>query len=1120
MSPSASKRRKLDVQEDVEQEYQSSSSSKCNESTQNSPTQNKSQSPELNFKRVCKKKQHDYTENAQLVGREYSSSLFELQLDELKAETELSYEKKFKGVENVLHRLKSLIEKAEPRESKPISDASRLLQKSYGITVPYPDPKPDKNVAYKVAYERPSSFNVTGSYVLKTMTKSKSALGIDLIVVMPHSIFQNKDFLNYRYFYKRAYYLACIAAILESSSIKDYEYYFEYLHGNELHPILIVKPTLLSSAYEIHIIPAVSGSLFSLSKLRPNRNSIRSRKGDDPEPEKLLPTPFYNSSLSSDCNIESYFKLLHATSKISKGFKDACLLGRIWLRQRGFDGSICGGGFGHFEWAVMCAILLKGGIPKDYLALSSGYSSFQMFRSFLQFLSKSDLANKPFVLDTIDIGIQNSNIPVFYDSPREHNLLYKMSPWSYKLLQLEAKTTLDMLSDKNFNHFDSIFITKISQPLLRFDCSFSISHGLPRVHKFCADHIPKIRNFSNLLYHVLEKGLKDRVRLIYINEHKSTTWPIKSSQPPLTNDSVMVSVIFDPINVNRLVDYGPSAEEDVKAAEFRKFWGPKSELRRFKDGSILETLVWPTGSTQSVFENIVLYLVDRHWDSETAKKTKFIGGGMESLLPDLTTDHNQFKALQDAFKSLESQIRNLEGLPLQIKHLSSVDSQLRYTSIESPSFGPGRPMEKPADVVIEFEGSGKWPEDLTAIQRAKAAFLLRIGSLLEEANVNIKTRLGLENEYQYLQNCSFLDVIYLDGPVFRLRVNYDKEKALLQRQIKNKSNERHLRDDAVRALSVYKRDYMQLPLLTQSMCIQCTRFPLLSSSIRLVKLWFSHHMLCRHFGEEIIELIVARTFLQPYPWQPPSSLTTAFLRTILFLSKWDWRSTPLIVDFNGTISKIQIDSINTQLEAWRKIDPALNRTVLFIASNHDLTGTAFSDYSPSKVIAARMTALTKSVYNVIKNTEYRIDSALLFTTSLIEYDFVIYLSDQFTDLHNKKKNNKVIAKNLDLQSEKILKRVGYQPIQSYLTELETIYSNTIIFFHGKSNGSLIAGLWNPLAVQPRSFKVNLPFSTRIWEHDEGCEGQVVANQASILAEIARLGGDLVSKIVEQKALRA
>ena len=30
-----------------------------------------------------------------------------------------------------------------------------------------------------------------------------------------------------------------------------------------------------------------------------------------------------------------------------------------------------------------------------------------------------------------------------------------------------------------------------------------------------------------------------------------------------------------------------------KAKDFRKFWGEKSQLRRFQDGSICEAVVWP-----------------------------------------------------------------------------------------------------------------------------------------------------------------------------------------------------------------------------------------------------------------------------------------------------------------------------------------------------------------------------------------------------------------------------------------------------------------------------------------------------------------------------------------------
>src|SRR6202012_3775289 len=101
----------------------------------------------------------------------------------------------------------------------------------------------------------------------------------------------------------------------------------------------------------------------------------------------------------------------------------------------------------------------------------------------------------------------------------------------------------------------------------------------------------------------------------------------------------------------------------------------------------------------------------------------------------------------------------------------------------------------------------------------------------------------------------------------------------------------------VSALSNYKRTFLQQPLHTQSLSTHCTRFLLLSPTIRLLKMWFNRHLLLRHFGDEFIELLAARTFLQPYPWRAPTSAMTGFLRALVFISRWDWRLTPLIVDF-------------------------------------------------------------------------------------------------------------------------------------------------------------------------------------------------------------------------------
>ena len=73
------------------------------------------------------------------------------------------------------------------------------------------------------------------------MIKSDDVLSVDMIVTMPASIFQEKDFLNYRYFYKRAYYLACVAEGLQNTNQNEFTLKFAYLNGNNLHPILVAR---------------------------------------------------------------------------------------------------------------------------------------------------------------------------------------------------------------------------------------------------------------------------------------------------------------------------------------------------------------------------------------------------------------------------------------------------------------------------------------------------------------------------------------------------------------------------------------------------------------------------------------------------------------------------------------------------------------------------------------------------------------------------------------------------------------------------------------------------------------------------------------------------------------
>lgn len=115
------------------------------------------------------------------------------------------------------------------------------MQKSHGIAIPFPDPGLGNDLPYKLLYSPPSDINVVGSYPLRTMTKTYHLSAVDMVVTMPASIFREKDFLNYSYFYKKAFYLACLAAGLQRSAGQEFECRFSHLGGNRLQPILLVK---------------------------------------------------------------------------------------------------------------------------------------------------------------------------------------------------------------------------------------------------------------------------------------------------------------------------------------------------------------------------------------------------------------------------------------------------------------------------------------------------------------------------------------------------------------------------------------------------------------------------------------------------------------------------------------------------------------------------------------------------------------------------------------------------------------------------------------------------------------------------------------------------------------
>ncbi|KAK3060015.1 hypothetical protein LTS18_009531, partial [Coniosporium uncinatum] len=423
------------------------------------------------------------SQGANYTGEAFKSNMFKLQMDDLLEQSRVKYGKKEKPAEVALRTLKTILEDIPRREPTSVSDAERSLIKSCKVAVPFPFPRPPRDANYKLEYAKPANINVAGSYALRTATRTGEELGVDLVVTMPSSIFQDKDYLNYRYFYKRAYYLACLAAGIKGSRDHQFNLHFDYLNGNHLQPILVVQSSadgsnndFSSSNCYINIIPCVSETLFPIGKTLPDKNCVRTKGGDDnASMEQQKPTPYYNASLRADSSMMAYLKLLHATSVSCDSFRDACVLGRIWLRQRGLSSHVQSGGFGNFEWASTMALLLQGGGPKGRPLLSSGYSSYQLFKAMLQFLASKDLQRNPLVVGQEHALTQNSvPAPTLFDGANGVNIVYKMTSSSYHMLRQEATTAVASLGDSAFDQFEATFISRADHPLYKFDYNIEI----------------------------------------------------------------------------------------------------------------------------------------------------------------------------------------------------------------------------------------------------------------------------------------------------------------------------------------------------------------------------------------------------------------------------------------------------------------------------------------------------------------------------------------------------------------------------------------------------------------------------------------------------------------------
>lgn len=417
----------------------------------------------------------------------FKSNIFKLQIDELLATLNPS-DKHVKKVEKVLHKLHSLIQDVGPTKSLSLDEAEALIFKATPkISIPFSNPKPARDIKYRFQYLPPQNINVVGGFSLKTAIKRPDGNSVDLTLVMPESILQDKDYLNYRYFHKRSFYLAYLATKLQDAAASQklpFVFTYKYLNDDPLRPVLRVSSAsgkgdfhFASTKSVIYISVSIPEGIFDVKKLALDRNAIRVQLPKSSDPNLLPPTVLYNSAILADITVSPYLKFIHSAASECAAFRDACKLGRLWLYQRGFASSAAKGGFGHFEWSMLMAILLKGGSSKGTRVLMQGYSSYQLFKATLQYIQTNDFTMGRLSFSQggwtkYESSDVNTGVPVVLDRDFKLNILFSMSTWSYNYLRHEAAVTCDMLSDVVRDRFDSIFLKNTTSPELRFDTFF------------------------------------------------------------------------------------------------------------------------------------------------------------------------------------------------------------------------------------------------------------------------------------------------------------------------------------------------------------------------------------------------------------------------------------------------------------------------------------------------------------------------------------------------------------------------------------------------------------------------------------------------------------------------
>jgi len=213
--------------------------------------------------------------------------------------------------------------------------------------------------------------------------------------------------MNYRFFHKRAFYLAVIAKhVTDPQSRLNVDACYESKRGDPRMTTLILRPNHDSSPTDfsklnavIRIIPTLSASSpIRQTRCSPSRNNFRVHLHDTADSDyENRPTPLYNSVLMLASSPLRDVLSVNTLKTDIPAYHDALSLLRVWANQRGYGEGrrTCIWGFEGAGplWNTLLELLIRGGEPRGEnnpksFPSRAGLSSYQLLKAVLDLLCR------------------------------------------------------------------------------------------------------------------------------------------------------------------------------------------------------------------------------------------------------------------------------------------------------------------------------------------------------------------------------------------------------------------------------------------------------------------------------------------------------------------------------------------------------------------------------------------------------------------------------------------------------------------------------------------------------------------------------------------------------------